>query len=836
MPPEIADSDAESDLGSPNRPAFVSETRHQDIHPQPSPSSIDFDQFLDQTQRLSSSASHQTSGVSQLDGVGDINTRKSINGASASTDLTSISTEMSPAVKTKKRALSALQDSSKDALTESSDNKSKTKRSKTYGAASKSRSSLGDDLFMPSLAPLPEDERSVSTDPDASTTEDTAVEVQAAFTESNMLSAASPSDQTEATSTFGRSLNESTPLMTTSLASMGQYQSINLDFRGGHDVNANPFGSMSQLSLEGEPDQAGIEHLANVLGAPEEQSQQPNENLLDFAIPIDQPLPATSQSSPVRPLALDPAQLVHHPQELDTAADIADTALPTTEKPPPKKRGRKAKNSTLSTKSRAPSLSEDADEHALSIMPPPSRSRLGTVDSVSQASEASGPVSSTKKRKRGKSKQVVEEVPTNPVESSQVKQSNGELNLSDENIIGLPKEAYKPRPSRSRSKNIVEEEEPQPEAVESSPVKPPSSPANLSDEATIGLPKENYKPRPSRFRSKKVAEEAVPELPPPEPELDPRTPAKSIVIDVAEETIPTVPSTKSSTKKGRKSKVKRAKTSAAALLRKTDPMLSEGEEDVVWMETKPAPVKLDLPPDLKALKKEVDRPEEEDEDEVVTRKRTTKSDNITIEVPVNTDRKTPVAEPKKRGRKPKKVQQKSEEKIVDEDDEEEPKEANATSRPALAEKSANIPTTSESPAGQKPKKTPTVSPLTSPEPEVGQQQKLPRSPAKTKETRPLATPAKAKPTVPPSSAEKGPTKHSPITTSGKKFLYRVGLSRRQTIPSLLRKVDREKKAVKNVAIKQKERKVKMDDDDEEGGGKDPGEMRGADGMLVEWEF
>lgn len=49
----------------------------------------------------------------------------------------------------------------------------------------------------------------------------------------------------------------------------------------------------------------------------------------------------------------------------------------------------------------------------------------------------------------------------------------------------------------------------------------------------------------------------------------------------------------------KKTKVKRAKTSASALLKKSEPMLSEGEDDVLWLETKPSQVKLDVPRGIK---------------------------------------------------------------------------------------------------------------------------------------------------------------------------------------------------------------------------------------------
>jgi hypothetical protein len=79
-------------------------------------------------------------------------------------------------------------------------------------------------------------------------------------------------------------------------------------------------------------------------------------------------------------------------------------------------------------------------------------------------------------------------------------------------------------------------------------------------------------------------------------------------------------------------------------------------------------------------------------------------------------------------------------------------------------------------------------------------------------------------------------------SSGKKIIYRVGLSRRQNIPSLLRRVQRDKAPPKVVMRKEKESKKKRDVDDDGDGDGDgdegkrgtDGEMRGADGMLIEW--
>jgi hypothetical protein len=447
------------------------------------------------------------------------------------------------------------------------------------------------------------------------------------------------------------------------------------------------------------------------------------------------------------------------------------------EKPPPKKRGRKPKNPRVSSKSPAPGTFEELDELGLPDLPQPARSRRGTLDSLSQASQASATTASTKRRKRGQSKQIVD---------------------------GTDQESL---------------------AAEESPIKQPTSELNLSDEALIGLPKETYNPRPSRSRSKKTTGDT--DFMPPPPPVEQQTPAnkRTEVLDQLQEHTPSITPAKASSKKGRKSKVKRAKTSAAALLKKAEPMLSDGEEDVVWMETKPAPVKLDLPPDIKVLKKETDTVKDEEEGQLNGTENDTfsvpKVDGpITIEIPAATESKHLVAQPKVRGRKPKKVQPVSEVKVVEEDDDD---EVVASSRVALSERPTNLPGRTHE--------------------QVDDKTAFPRSPAKAQHQ--AASPEKenAHPVTTPSKtleSDKGPTKHSPINppsvSSGKKITYRVGLSRRQHIPSLLRKVQRDKPPPTVVVRKEKVSKKKTEnlDGDEDGEGKAEG--RGADGMLIEWDF
>ena len=108
----------------------------------------------------------------------------------------------------------------------------------------------------------------------------------------------------------------------------------------------------------------------------------------------------------------------------------------------------------------------------------------------------------------------------------------------------------------------------------------------------------------------------------------------------------------------------------------------------------------------------------------------------------------------------------------------------------------------------------------------------------------LTTPSKPanKPTTSPdkenASPSKGPTQHSPINPPNpSKVLtrHRIGLSKRQSIPSLLRKVDKGKAPPKKTAYIGKELKVKDTGDGEDGDGEvKRGPMRDPDGNLVEW--
>ncbi|EXJ78787.1 hypothetical protein A1O1_09189 [Capronia coronata CBS 617.96] len=799
MPCEIADSDDDSDFNSPIKSPAVPEDLVGDttVPSQPSLSGYDFDQFLDPTQRLSDLSPSQRqpdmrfrSSISLLDG-----TSEPVHSATA---------------RSKKRPHSDLLEISNDFRGSSGAKESGSKKPRVYGHPARSRTVHDIELFAGTQELSPERTRLVK--------DGLGQSISDPPRESNATNGSLSTDLTIPSgmlSLIGQSTTDGSHRLTTSVASMGRYESLNLDFRGsgqGLDVNANPFGSLSQVSLNEDPNSAEAERFASMFQASEElqhlerkeqSSAGPDIVLFEDSL-FDPPQAELGQA-----MVVDPTRLMQHDGATfdslseghgpgnEATVDVAAKTLPSvavteeSDKPQPKKRGRKPKNSRVPSQSPAPGVSEDVerDELALPNMPPPNRPRRGTLDSLSQAPQAPGNPAPVKKRKRGQS----EEIP--------------------------------------------DEEEHEKLAAESPPTKQPTSELNLSDEAMIGLPKEQYKPRPSRSRSKRVIdEEDTILLPPSVPEAKHDTPAKTTAADGADdkEQTPAITPAKASVKKsGRKSKVKRAKTSAAALLKKADPMLSEGEEDVVWMDTKPAPVKLDLPPDLKVLKKEADAPKEEDGQETRhdgpadTTTTNEGESKITIEIPLAAEIKDPVAGPKKRGRKPKKVPSKEETWPADDESQD-----IINDRPALAEKEANVPSMD---VGDFSPKAPTVSPIS-----VCDLQ--PPSASPEKENNPSAASALTTPSKP--AAEKGPTKHSPINalnlSCGRKVIYRVGLSKRQHIPSLLRKVQRDKPPPKVVVRKEpkgkKDVNLDLDNDGEgEGGsGLAAGELRGADGMLIEW--
>ncbi len=793
MPPEIADSDAESEglideVEADPDPATAAPRLPNNTVSPVSPPKVDFDEFIDPTQRLSDLPLSQDPLLSR--GTGS--TERILRGLDkARQHLASSlldgnmnngsgdgfgSLENSSPLLSRRRGQSAIDIGSSGQEQQSGGKK----RAKTYSTKSRNVNTQSTDLF-----------------PDVNLSNEHEI-AQEMSNESSHESAATsmrpPKAQTvprerdrprRVISLLEQSMTDPKHRFSTSTSSMGGYQSINLDFRGseqGLDMNANPFGGLSQVSVEGE---AG---LGDMIQHPHLYSNVEQTDTIDPAALQSQDLENEMMTSPARPI--DPGNLqpeAASPHDLTQDAlqealsavarpskrqktdmeNLRAAAFPTTvesrraasvsaesvsnlSNASSKKRGGKSKALKVAASSPAPeALAIDPAEpvESYSAMDPPDsrikRSRRGTQDSSSQVSQISEPVSNTKrKRKKTKTEQLQDQ-------SSPAKHPPSDPHLSNEDLIGLPKEQYKPRRSRSRSKRSVDDKEP---VVES-----PQIERQVDDLA-------------------------------PEPEVEIETPKP--------------PKTKG---KGKKSKVKRAKTSGAAL-KKSEPMLSEGEEDILFMDEKPAVVKLDLLPNVDVFKKEEEKHEVDDvcgEDGIKTGGRAAKHISIEIPAPEELEEQPSAAVPKKRGRKPKNrtPSAPTPEPLTELEDEVPEPTTNANSRAALAETDLNKCAISLTTTGK------------------GKEN-----------TAPTPSPVK-----PPS------TTHSPLKSSSTvktTTRYRVGLSKRQAIPSLLRRVDKTKKAPTKVSTTVKEKKVKAADEgsDDEGGGIARLGLRGKDGQLIEWEF
>lgn len=823
MAPEIADSDGESDVlenhfeteqqNSRHTPTIDNATPVEQI----SPPQIDFDDFLDPTQALS----EQSTARQGVPGPGTGSTERILRGlATARHNLAGSSSnkQMSDiegygGTNTKRR-----HSASEGGPSFIDDVPGKKKRVKTYGSKSRSGSTI--DLYADVDA---DTQNQMSTFPNIDL-----AGIEAVQGNSWERNEGQEYDEVGATtrerdrprrviSLLGQHMSTSGRQLSTTMSSYGGYQSIELDFRGapnGIDVNANPFTGLSQVLVDGEGNksfQADAQKdrinsherlegktVPSCINPAMIMQNDPTETFSTFETSSKR----RKTENLARGTTSSPA-----PYSRRAASVSAESVSTMSDKPQPKNRGLNAKSSKLANFSQQESMAPPDVPEA----PPFQRSRRGTLDS-SEVSHDETP--SNTKRKRKKSKPELK-----PDEDSPTKHPSSELHLDDEKIIGLPKEKYKPRPSRRRTRPAVEDDQAEPHWTD-----PP--PDKLEDSPTEPIL------TTSRKSKGKAGLEDFPHDQPP----------------TASSSSPPKP-----TKKPKKSKVKRAKTSAAALLKKSSQMLSDGEDDVLWVDEKPAAVKLDLPADLTVLKQEHELKPDISAD-TATPKRKSK---ITVEIPIpGTSSNEPSVKEseagtvkKKRGR-PKKShpglppsglppgslaldKAPTPEPLTDaegvaagnseEDVEEEEDEIKKSTRAPLKAKDSNaLPT-------------PIVSPAKLPVGVNGEKENAP----------PQLTPAKANASTP--SPTKGPTSHSPIQPASawnSKSRYRVGLSKRQSIPSLLRRVDKTKAAPTKVGVKVKERKIKVtnedvdvEDGEGEGGGNGGGMvLRDKDGNLVEWEF
>ena len=356
--------------------------------------------------------------------------------------------------------------------------------------------------------------------------------------------------------------------ISTSNSSMGGYQSINIDLRGEHgslDFDANPFGNVSQVSVGDDPD---AERIRNFFPAQRDMRG---------------PLPATSehmgQHVAAEMIGVDPAVLMHNrsPSYPNDTQLVSSRSLPK-----PESVGKAP--STISP----PTMKTDASQESLFAEPanaPMSKKKPGRKKSKSE--RARSPSKHAVEPDMGGSTELAagswEEhahllTTTTEVEAAKL--------IDDDTLTTSAKEEAQGPSKRKRSRREEEAE------AHVSPLKEPSSELHLSDEVIIGLPPEQYEPRPSRSRSKRIFDED-----------DDQTVAIStkpedlIQEATGKSASPSVGKTPIATKqKGkRKTKVKRAKTT---IHRAPTPMVDDGDDDVLWMDTKPVSVDIGLLPHI----------------------------------------------------------------------------------------------------------------------------------------------------------------------------------------------------------------------------------------------
>ena len=758
MPNEIPDSDDESDCEPGPHPQAGDNPLEEESVPSIGDRGLDvnFDDFISQTQSAKDGSSQleqtKRSTASTQKHLRDalVDQRQSASsGYDGAGDFDQSNGQFQKATflpGQRKRAFSELGDGHDQKVP----TQNRTKRTKTYGASSR-RITLSQSLEEPSqlqhmdqpasATHLPA--KSSSQVPEAQDGEDDEEEEEDIVPRSRCR-------PNRIASLLGDSVSNAGHVLSMSNSSIGGYQSYNMDFRGsgsGLDINANPFGALSQVSVDASVEQTAEERRFD-LSSTVPLSVTPQRPSRDAISPL------TDAGSGPTSTSLDPSLLSYQLPEdsqMLTSPEATTTA--------------QALASTIAT-AHSGEMGE-AQMH---------------VETVSEHTEE--PATSNKRGNRSKV--------SRPPSVASTQDLIMDRQDDDEHAVGLPKEQYKPRPSKSRGGTIEaqeqihhKEDEPPvkkkgrkkslksaPETTEhSSPTKLPTSELHLSDEAIIGLPKENYKPRPSRRRSRMIAEddEASIEVDTgaanPEDFHNNRVQNSQPQHVEASEIVKVVEAPTPKPRKGRKAKVKRAKTYAADLLKKSEPMISDGEEDVVWMDTKPAKVKLNIPADplAKNAVKEEDVTEqtitaegEAPEKPVEAFHECSKTPNparstiVTVEIPARTEKEKP--ETKKRGRKAKAL-------TISGDDEDEPRPNEATaSAPATHPAAVSPPPPGMNSTVLQEKDTNTSLP--------------PPTPQKPAE---LSSPTKT-----------ANITHSPINPSGGKVLYRVGLSRRSAIPPLLK--------------------------------------------------
>jgi hypothetical protein len=583
------------------------------------------------------------------------------------------------------------------------------------------------------------------------------------------------------TDAFKDYTQRSTGRISTTRSLMGNYESINLDFSGsgpGLDINTNPFGDASQQSAEDRNEQTERMSLEAIF-------RPSNAGTISVA-PFSDDRDSHAYNSFEQNLSglggADSLREAHYSRQTPGRSKSYIDPSVLTKIPPDNTQELSPSKSSSSRKRRK-------TDDGLVVQVGSTLQGRYDLQPTTDAHDSIPAISETQVKKRGR------------------KPKNHTFESTDELVSEQAQGQEKHGKTASTKTGPMEKHSP--------------SEPNLDDESTIGLPQEQYKPRPSRSRSKRTVEEAMPP-----PAL---TPIKSVQIPTKEAHTPNpddtvqledpedTPLTKLKKEKRKMNKMKRAKTSAAALLKKSDKMLSDGEEDVVWVESKPATVKMKVPNALEVKREQA----EKDEDDTPSRIKADQANapeaamdeqsladaphsaaEISVDIP-QTEEKPQAQVPKKRGRKkkaaielpfpaeneddaanPSNAAAEPNEATPTEDQEPpnqlNPKTKPSSSRHALSEKDVNTSHPAQPQSGdedQPPKATPTSPPKN----DTDRSHASIEPPESQAALQPPPTP-----TPQPQTTTKGPTKHSPINPSGGKVKYRVGLSRRATISPLLK--------------------------------------------------
>ncbi|EEQ89468.1 uncharacterized protein BDCG_04588 [Blastomyces dermatitidis ER-3] len=389
-------------------------------------------------------------------------------------------------------------------------------------------------------------------------------------------------------------------------------------------------------------------------------------------------------------------------------------------------------------------------------------------------------------------------------ESTGMESDRDELDCINADFGGMPKERYKPRPSRSRSKAIVIDTGLGVDEVGDSE----------NPHVEVAVPREDSTIAQT-CQSREDGDSTVAEIS--------NNPEEFMLNPTTQDT--PLEGSKRQLKVAKKRKVKRGKTTSVMLKRAVE---SDVEDDVIWVDEKPADVIFkDTSQETQPPKgRKARRREESDREPLsnntgsapeVTALKAKTEDESHVELDevqplplghtTDTAAPDPAPAPKKRGRKRKKTSESLTMEPPISIAETEPSTDDKKEIQPLVEQDQNIPALKEA-LEEKDFKPDTVTDI-GPAAEVDQvtqfneeEQKKPisadtltsaphsKSPQPQSQPSIITTPAPEPvetPTKPPMITQRGPDKHSPITVN-KKVSYRVGLSRTAKIAPLLKVV------------------------------------------------